>query len=213
MQCQIQCQGCQITLMYPQGAANVRCSQCQHITPVAAAAPAAMRTPPAGMPPQMTQQLPSAQRAQLQCAGCQVMLMYPRGANNVQCAVCGVVSSAAQANTVAHLQCSSCQTWLMYSFGARSVKCAVCESVNSVLPAAMPGPALLPPAMPAGPPPASAAQAPMASAGPPASPGGPGGAAIGPAEAPPVVVQNPSSIDEKGNEVKEVMLGYKDTGS
>ena len=79
-----------------QGAANVRCSQCQHITPVAAAAPA-MR-PPAGpsMPP-MTQQLPSAQRAQLQCAGCQVMLMYPRGANNVQCAVCGVVSSAAQA--------------------------------------------------------------------------------------------------------------------
>ena len=68
-----------------QGAANVRCSQCQHVTPVApnnqAAAPRQAAQPP---------------RAQLQCAGCQIMLMYPRGAANVQCAVCGVVSSAAQ---------------------------------------------------------------------------------------------------------------------
>lgn len=78
----------------------MRCSQCQHITPVAAPA---MRQPGgAGMPPPMTQQLPSAQRAQLQCAGCQVMLMYPRGANNVQCAVCGVVSSAAQVSARTH---------------------------------------------------------------------------------------------------------------
>lgn len=85
-----------------QGAANVRCSQCQHVTPVAAPpgpTPPTSAPPtsaPPGGPPQQQGQAP---RAQLQCAGCQIMLMYPRGAANVQCAVCGVVSSAAQVQT------------------------------------------------------------------------------------------------------------------
>lgn len=85
-----------------QGAANVRCSQCQYVTPVAAQPPTAPASaaPPVSGPPsgpsQEQQQQGQAPRAQLQCAGCQIMLMYPRGAANVQCAVCGVVSSAAQ---------------------------------------------------------------------------------------------------------------------
>jgi LSD1 subclass zinc finger protein len=64
----------------------VRCSQCQHITPVAA--------------PQPQSHVAAPSRAQLQCAGCQIMLMYPRGAANVQCAVCGVVNSAQQVSSL-----------------------------------------------------------------------------------------------------------------
>lgn len=98
-----------------------------------------------------------------------------------------------QANTVAHLQCTSCQTWLMYSYGARSVKCAVCERVNAVHQTAMPGQSALPPGV--APPPGTTAAPPAAAAAPPAS-------AAGPAAEAPVVVQNPSTVDEKGNEVR-----------
>ena len=32
--------------------------------------------------------------AQLVCTGCRVLLMYPRGANSVQCSLCGSINSA-----------------------------------------------------------------------------------------------------------------------
>lgn len=84
----------------------------------------------------------------------------------------------------------------MYSYGARSVKCAVCERVNAVHQAAMPGQAGLPPGV--SPPPPGASAAPPAAA--------PGAAAVGPPVEAPVVVQNPSTVDEKGNEVRDVPL-------
>lgn len=221
-----------------QGAANVRCSQCQHLTPVAASPAAA---------PQPAQPA----RAQLQCSGCNIMLMYPRGAANVQCAVCGVVNSAQQvcgtplqrlllpprcctdagavalhrqsvhnsrtgalavgglfnrsraavlqANRVAHLQCQGCRTWLMYAYGARSVRCAVCEAITRTE-----GPAQ--PSVGAGPQPRPAA-APTSAAGPSGGAGGGAGPARPPAvsaapELPAVVVQNPPTLDDDGNEVR-----------
>lgn len=86
------------SLLRVQGASNVRCSQCSHITPIA------------GMQPSQA----AHTRAQLQCSGCQIMLMYPRGSNNVQCAVCGVVNSAQQVRLISYgLPCSSCERFLL----------------------------------------------------------------------------------------------------
>lgn len=94
--------------------------------------------------------------------------------------------AAVQANRVAHLQCQGCRTWLMYAYGARSVKCAICESITRTAPdggqqqastSGMAGP--------------SAAAQQQASVPVPA-----------PApEMPAVVVQNPPTVDEDGNEV------------
>lgn len=58
--------------------------------------------------------------------------MYPRGARQVQCSLCGTLNDAQQANQVGHITCGSCQLVLVYSFGARSVKCAVCNHVTPV---------------------------------------------------------------------------------
>jgi LSD1 subclass zinc finger protein len=103
------------TMRFLQGAANVRCSQCQHVTPVTSAPATAppTSTPPTSAPSGASiQQQAQAPRAQLQCAGCQIMLMYPRGAANVQCAVCGVVSSAAQVWCACTAYCYCCQVAL-----------------------------------------------------------------------------------------------------
>eukprot|EP00983_Pelagomonas_calceolata_P121235 1160781-Pelagomonas_calceolata.AAC.23 len=67
----LECGGCRTLLMYPQGAGNVRCSRCTHITPV----------PPA-----------STEAAQIVCNGCRVLLSYPKGAQSVQCSMCHVVT-------------------------------------------------------------------------------------------------------------------------
>ncbi|KAL6762008.1 zinc-finger protein Lsd1 [Haematococcus lacustris] len=103
------CGGCQTLLMYPQGAANVRCSRCQHITPA---------PPTAG-----------AETAQLVCNGCRVLLSYPRGAQSVQCSMCHTVT---QVPAYGHLVCSCCNIMLMFPIGAQSVKCSVCHSVTPV---------------------------------------------------------------------------------
>ncbi|PNH03316.1 Protein LSD1 [Tetrabaena socialis] len=61
--------------MYPQGASNVRCSRCSHITSAPASA--------------------GADSAQIVCNGCRVLLSYPRGAQSVQCSMCSSVTQVA----------------------------------------------------------------------------------------------------------------------
>lgn len=65
------CNGCQTLLMYPGGAASVRCQRCGTIS---------------GAPPVV----PDA--SQIVCNGCRVLLSYPRGAESVQCSVCHTVT-------------------------------------------------------------------------------------------------------------------------
>ncbi|KAK9844673.1 hypothetical protein WJX74_005358 [Apatococcus lobatus] len=117
---QIVCSSCRTLLMYPQGAQNVRCARCGHVT----------SPPVAG----------GSQTAQLVCSNnqCRVVLMYPRGASQVQCSVCSNINCAMQANSIGHLVCQCCQITLMYAHGAQSVKCAVCNHVTPVGPG--PGP-------------------------------------------------------------------------
>eukprot|EP01026_Neomeris_dumetosa_P052824 TRINITY_DN46962_c0_g1_i2.p1 TRINITY_DN46962_c0_g1~~TRINITY_DN46962_c0_g1_i2.p1 ORF type:complete len:213 (-),score=29.88 TRINITY_DN46962_c0_g1_i2:232-870(-) len=110
----IVCNGCYITLMYPEGASNVRCSQCGTITAV-------------DPTQQMAMQQNMTRMAQLVCLNCRILLMYPRTANSVQCAMCGHVNPA---NGVGHIQCSGCRHMLMYELGAQSVKCALCEAIT-----------------------------------------------------------------------------------
>lgn len=102
--------------MFAQGAQNVRCARCGHITPV------------------RPQPQHAAGQAQLVCsnAHCHTLLSYPRGASQVQCSVCSTVSSATAANQVGHLVCTGCQVTLMYAHGAQSVRCAVCNCITQV---------------------------------------------------------------------------------
>lgn len=99
---------------WSQGAHNVRCARCSHINPV---------NPPT-----------SSDMAQLSCSNpqCRVQLMYPRGAQQVQCSLCGTLNDAQHANQLGHVVCNGCQITLMYAYGAQSVKCAVCNCVTPV---------------------------------------------------------------------------------
>lgn len=169
-QSQIRCGRCAILLLYPQGASNVRCSQCGHITPVSI---------PGG-----------PETAQLVCSHCRMLLVYPRGANTVQCSICHTLNPASQANQVAHVVCGGCRITLMYAYGAQSVKCAMCNFVTQV-PQTQPrwsGQGTSTPS-------ASTSGAPKSSA--------PGVAKTT------VVVENPPSIDEEGNEVQNIAVGVK----
>ncbi|KAI8472056.1 MAG: hypothetical protein J3K34DRAFT_392560 [Monoraphidium minutum] len=106
------CGGCNTLLMYPQqGASNVRCSRCGHIT----------AAPPA--PP------PDPNQAQTVCNGCRVLLAFPRGAQSVQCSLCHTVT---QVPVYGHVHCGGCSIMLMYPLGAQSVKCSVCHHVTGV---------------------------------------------------------------------------------
>lgn len=107
---QLVCSGCRTLLVYPQGAANVRCALCSTVTAV---------------PP------PGTEMAQLICGGCHTLLMYVRGATSVHCSCCHTVNLAMEANQVAHVTCGGCATMLMYPYGAPSVKCAVCQFVTA----------------------------------------------------------------------------------
>lgn len=107
---QLVCSGCRTLLVYPQGAANVRCALCSTVTAV---------------PP------PGTEMAQLICGGCRTLLMYVRGATSVHCSCCHTVNLAMEANQVAHVTCGGCATMLMYPYGAPSVKCAVCQFVTA----------------------------------------------------------------------------------
>jgi LSD1 subclass zinc finger protein len=121
---------------------------------------------------------------------------------------------------VAHLQCSGCRTWLMYSYGARSVKCAVCDTINkhinggdSGAPHTHTPPAMFQPAGVNGVQPGATpvtngvnGAAGMGADGahafaPPGHANAAGAAVKKEPEAPPVVVQNPATLDDKGNPV------------
>ncbi|GFR43690.1 hypothetical protein Agub_g4799 [Astrephomene gubernaculifera] len=158
------CGGCQVLLMYPPGASNVRCSRCGHITQAPTSA--------------------GADSAQIVCNGCRVLLSYPRGAQSVQCAMCHAVT---QVPVYGHLVCNGCSIMLMYPTGAQSVKCSVCHCVTPVTASA---PAGSNPAQPQ-----QQQQQPQQ--------------ASRPKPVQTVVVENPPSVDDKGNEVANIAVGVK----
>ncbi|GAV57256.1 LOW QUALITY PROTEIN: Snf7 domain-containing protein/zf-LSD1 domain-containing protein [Cephalotus follicularis] len=70
-------------------------------------------------------------QSQLVCSGCRSILLYPRGATNVCCAVCNTVTSVPPPGMeMAQLICGGCRTLLMYTRGATSVRCSCCHTVN-----------------------------------------------------------------------------------
>lgn len=102
----IVCNGCTTTLVYPLSAHRVRCTRCGHVTP----AP-----------------------AQLYCSGCSTLLLYPRGASRVHCQVCGTLTSTQQvpSTSYATVICGGCRAQLRYTTPARCVQCAVCNHVTT----------------------------------------------------------------------------------
>lgn len=70
-------------------------------------------------------------QSQIVCSGCRSILLYPRGAANVCCALCNAVTSAPPPGMeMAQLICGGCRTLLMYTRGATSVRCSCCHTVN-----------------------------------------------------------------------------------
>ncbi|KAJ4976959.1 hypothetical protein NE237_002065 [Protea cynaroides] len=75
-------------------------------------------------------------QSQLICNGCRNLLLYPRGATNVRCAICHMVTSAPPPGMeMAQLVCGGCRTLLMHNRGATSVRCACCQTINLARPA------------------------------------------------------------------------------
>lgn len=70
-------------------------------------------------------------QSQLVCSGCRSILLYPRGAPNVCCALCNTITSVPPPGMeMAQLVCGGCRTLLMYTRGASSVRCSCCHTVN-----------------------------------------------------------------------------------
>lgn len=70
---------------------------------------------------------------QLMCSGCRTMLLYPRGASNVCCAVCNALTPVPPPGMeMVQLICGGCRTLLMHPRGATSVRCSCCHTVNLV---------------------------------------------------------------------------------
>ncbi|KAJ0263564.1 Protein LSD1 [Hirschfeldia incana] len=86
MQDQLACHGCRITLLYPRGASNVRCSLCNTINMAPHPPPPHHATPPTNQP------------AHINCGNCRTTLMYPYGAPSVRCAVCQFVTNVNMGN-------------------------------------------------------------------------------------------------------------------
>ena len=55
--------------------------------------------------------------AQLTCSNqtCRLPLMYPRGARQVQCSICGTLNDSMAANSIGHIICGMCHITLMVS--------------------------------------------------------------------------------------------------
>jgi LSD1 subclass zinc finger protein len=186
---------------YLQGAQNVRCARCSHVTPV---------------PPPVNQDT----MAQLQCNSCRTVLMYPRGAMQVQCSLCQTLNDAQQANQLGHVVCGGCQITLMYAFGAQSVKCALCNHVTSLASSRPPQPSTQhshhhhhhhPPPHHHAPYPSRTPAAPYHQPQQQQQQQGQDGVAIASLNKPvqAVLVENPPSLDESGNEIQNVSLGVK----
>ncbi|XP_066360420.1 protein LOL2-like [Miscanthus floridulus] len=74
-------------------------------------------------------------QSQIVCHGCRTVLLYPRGAPSVCCAVCHAVTNVPPpAMEMARLICGGCQTLLMYTRSATTVRCSCCNTVNLVRP-------------------------------------------------------------------------------
>ncbi|KAL5141468.1 Protein LSD1 [Glycine soja] len=72
-------------------------------------------------------------RSQLVCNGCRSILVYPRGATNVCCALCNTITSVPPPGMdMSQLYCGGCTTLLMYTRGATSVRCSCCHTINLV---------------------------------------------------------------------------------
>ncbi|CAM8910879.1 unnamed protein product [Rhodiola kirilowii] len=70
-------------------------------------------------------------QSQLMCSSCRSILLYPRGATNVCCAICRAITSVPPPGMeMAQLICGGCRTLLMYSRGATSIRCSCCHTVN-----------------------------------------------------------------------------------
>ncbi|PWA63069.1 Zinc finger, LSD1-type [Artemisia annua] len=70
-------------------------------------------------------------QSQIVCNGCRSILLYPRGASNVCCALCNAVTSVPPPGMeMDQLICGGCRTLLMYTRGATSVRCSCCHTVN-----------------------------------------------------------------------------------
>ncbi|TKY72975.1 LOL3 protein [Spatholobus suberectus] len=72
-------------------------------------------------------------RSQLVCSGCRNILVYPRGASSVCCALCNTITSVPPPGMeMSQLCCRGCRTLLMYARGAMSVRCSCCHTLNHV---------------------------------------------------------------------------------
>uniref|UniRef100_M8BBF6 Zinc finger LSD1-type domain-containing protein n=1 Tax=Aegilops tauschii TaxID=37682 RepID=M8BBF6_AEGTA len=75
-------------------------------------------------------------QSQIVCHGCRSVLLYPRGAPSVCCAVCHAVTNAPPPGMeMAQLICVGCRTLLMYTRNATTVRCSCCDTVNLARPA------------------------------------------------------------------------------
>uniref|UniRef100_A0A2C9W5F3 Zinc finger LSD1-type domain-containing protein n=2 Tax=Manihot esculenta TaxID=3983 RepID=A0A2C9W5F3_MANES len=74
----------------------------------------------------------AAMQGQLQCSGCRNILLYPRGAANVCCALCNTINFVPPplGMEMSHLICLGCRALLMYPHGATSVRCSCCHTTN-----------------------------------------------------------------------------------
>ncbi|XP_074576523.1 protein LOL2-like isoform X2 [Curcuma longa] len=77
----------------------------------------------------------SAMQSQIVCSGCRSVLLYPRGALEVRCAICSTITRAApgMGMDMAQLLCCGCRTMLMYARGATSVRCSCCNTINHTI--------------------------------------------------------------------------------
>ncbi|MBA0774610.1 hypothetical protein Gotri_009809 [Gossypium trilobum] len=84
-------------------------------------------------------------QSEVVCSRCRNILLYPRGATNVCCALCNTITQVPppgklhpcfKINSVgmemAQLVCGGCRTLLMYTCGATSVRCSCCNIINHV---------------------------------------------------------------------------------
>lgn len=70
------------------------------------------------------------------CTGCRNILLYPRGASNVCCAVCSTITPVIPVlppgMEMSQLYCGGCRTLLMHARGATTVRCSCCNTINLV---------------------------------------------------------------------------------
>ncbi|URE10687.1 LSD1 zinc finger [Musa troglodytarum] len=63
--------------------------------------------------------------------GSRNVLVSPRGATDVRCAICGTTTAAPPIGMkMVQLVCRGCRTMLMYAHGATSVRCSCCHTMN-----------------------------------------------------------------------------------